>query len=194
MDPMDPDVLLMLAFQEGDDAAFDQLFKQWAGPLVRYLERMLGDHAGAEELVQETFLRVYRARERYEARARFSTWLYRIATNLALNELKRPRRRNLHEESDQVVLEARGPDIESRVESKRIGQEVERELERLPERQRMALWLSAAEGHSYAEVAAILDTTEKSVKALVHRARSALIDRLGSYADPLASTPRRGVA
>ncbi len=194
MDPMDPDVLLMLAFSAGDDDAFDQLFRRWAGPLVRYLERMLGDHATAEELVQESFLRVYRARDRYEVKARFSTWLYRIATNLALNELKRPRRRNIHQESDQVVLEALGPGSDALAETKEAGREVERELRKLPERQRMALWLSAAEGHSYAEVASILDTTEKSVKALVHRARSALVARLGAYTDPLLSTRKRGVA
>ena len=66
--------------------------ERWAEPLLRYLERMVGDAATAEELVQESFLRVHGARDRYEPRARFSTFLYRIATNLALNELKRPRR------------------------------------------------------------------------------------------------------
>ena len=84
---------LMLAFQSGEPAAFDALFRRWAAPLLRYLERMVRDAGTAEELVQEVFLRVYRARERYAPDARFSTWLYRIATNLALNELRRPRRR-----------------------------------------------------------------------------------------------------
>ena len=194
MEPMDPDVELMLAFREGDEAAFDQLFRRWAGPLLRYLERMLGDSAMAEELVQETFFRVHRARQRYEARARFSTWLYRIATNLALNELKRPRRRHIHEEEDQVVLRGSGPEVDEEVATRRLGVRVESELEKLPERQRMALWLSAAEGHSYAEVASILDTTEKSVKALVHRARAALVARMGDCADSMASVPYRGTA
>ena len=194
MEPMDPDVELMLAFREGDEAAFDQLFRRWAGPLLRYLERMLGDSAMAEELVQETFFRVHRARQRYEARARFSTWLYRIATNLALNELKRPRRRHVHEEEDQVVLRGSGPEVDEEVATRRLGVRVESELEKLPERQRMALWLSAAEGHSYAEVASILDTTEKSVKALVHRARAALVARMGDCADSMASVPYRGTA
>jgi len=194
VEPMDPDVELMLAFREGDEAAFDQLFRRWAGPLLRYLERMLGDSAMAEELVQETFFRVHRARQRYEARARFSTWLYRIATNLALNELKRPRRRHVHEEEDQVVLRGSGPEVDEEVATRRLGVRVESELEKLPERQRMALWLSAAEGHSYAEVASILDTTEKSVKALVHRARAALVARMGDCADSMASVPYRGTA
>jgi len=194
VEPMDPDVELMLAFREGDEAAFDQLFRRWAGPLLRYLERMLGDSAMAEELVQEAFFRVHRARHRYEPRARFSTWLYRIATNLALNELKRPRRRHVHEEEGQVVLRGTGPQVDEEVATRRLGARVESELEKLPERQRMALWLSAAEGHSYAEVASILDTTEKSVKALVHRARVALVSRMGDCADSMASVPYRGTA
>ncbi|MCS5636344.1 MAG: sigma-70 family RNA polymerase sigma factor [Myxococcota bacterium] len=191
---MDPDVVLMLAFRDGDEAAFDQLFRRWAGPLLRYLERMLGESAMAEELVQEAFFRVHRARHRYEPRARFSTWLYRIATNLALNELKRPRRRHVHEEEDRVELRGTGPGVDEQVATRRLGARVESELEKLPERQRMALWLSAAEGHSYAEVASILDTTEKSVKALVHRARAALVSRMGECADSMASVPHRGTA
>lgn len=194
MESMDPDVVLMLAFRDGDEAAFDQLFRRWAGPLLRYLERMLGESAMAEELVQEAFFRVHRARHRYEPRARFSTWLYRIATNLALNELKRPRRRHVHEEEDRVELRGTGPGVDEQVATRRLGARVESELEKLPERQRMALWLSAAEGHSYAEVASILDTTEKSVKALVHRARAALVSRMGECADSVASVPHRGTA
>ena len=143
MEQKDPDVELMLAFCAGEEAAFDQLFRRWAGPLLRYLERMLGDGALAEELVQEAFLRVHGARDRYEPRARFSTW---------------------------------------------------RELNHLPERQRIALWLSAAEGHSYAEVAAILETTETSVKALVHRGRSALVARMGDCVESLTSFSRQGTA
>lgn len=190
----DLDIALMLAFRDGDEAAFDRLFLRWAGPLLRYLERMLGDEAVAEELVQETFFRVHRARQGYESRARFSTWLYRIATNLAINELKRPRRRHVHQEEEKADLRAVGLGVEEVVDSRRLGAEVGQELERLPERQRMALWLSAAEGHSYAEVALILETTEKSVKALVHRGRAALVSRMGDYTDSMASGSRRGTA
>jgi len=175
----DPDVELMLAFRAGDDSAFDGLFRRWAGPLLRFLERMVGDTATAEELVQETFFRVHKARARYEPRARFSTWLYRIATNLALNELSRPRRRHIHEEQDEARMQADLRPVEEVVESRRIGDTVEREIAKLPERQRIALWLSAAEGQSYAEVAEVLKTSEKSVKALVHRGRAALVGRLG---------------
>jgi len=186
----DPDVDKMLAFQAGDDSAFDELYRRWAGPLLRYLERMVGDTGTAEELLQEAFFRVHRARDRYVPQARFSTWLYRIATNLALNELKRPRRRHQHDSEgnpeDRAIGVASAPLVDEVVDSRRRGAAVERLLDGLPERQRMALWLAAAEGHSYAEVAAILETTEKSVKALVHRGRSALAAGLGAAEAALA--------
>ena len=137
--------------------------------------------AVAEELVQEAFLRVYGARERYTPEARFSTWLYRIATNLALNELRRPRRKNPHrsaedEEAPELVSEA--PTADDIVDARRMSASVEAELGALPERQRAALVLSAVDGLSYAEVALALGVTEKAVKALVHRARSRLAEKL----------------
>ena len=177
----DEDVRLMLAFRAGDDSAFDALFDRWASRLLRYLERMLREPATAEELVQESFLRVYRARDRYEPEARFSTWLYRIATNLALNELRRPRRRDPHDSldaEDATPLAVAQPATDDVVHARRVGADVESALEALPERQRMALWLSAVEGQSYAEVASALDVSEKAVKALVHRARASLSSKL----------------
>src|SRR5262249_43130375 len=89
----DDDVRLMLAFAAGDEAAFAALFERWSRPLLRYLERLVREAATAEELVQEAFVRVHRARQSYRPEARFSTWLFRIATHLAWNELRRPRRR-----------------------------------------------------------------------------------------------------
>jgi RNA polymerase sigma-70 factor (ECF subfamily) len=171
----------MLALRAGDASAFDALFRRWSAPLLRFLERMLRDAASAEELVQEVFLRVHRARDRYAPEARFSTWLYRIATNLALNELRRPRRREPHRSTDEeggseLAAEAAAP--EAVVDARRMGARVERELARLPEKQRAALCLTAVEGLSYAEVAEALEVSEQAVKALVHRARSALAERL----------------
>ena len=171
----------MLSFREGDASAFDALFARWARPLLRYLERMVRDAGAAEELVQEAFLRVYRARERYEPDARFSTWLYRIATNLALNELRRPRRRDPHDSldaPDAQPLAAGSPPADEEVDARRRVERLELALAELPERQRAALWLTAVEGLSYAEVAESLEISESAVKALVHRARSGLADRL----------------
>jgi RNA polymerase sigma-70 factor (ECF subfamily) len=175
------DVQLMLAFREGDVSAFDALFRRWAAPLLRYLERMLRDAAVAEDLVQETFLRVHGARERYEPQAKFSTWLYQIATNLARNELRRPRRRDPHrslDAQDAPRLAAEQPRADDVAHARRLSEDVERELAALPESQRAALWLSAVEGLPYAEVATALEVTPQAVKALVHRARSALAEKL----------------
>jgi RNA polymerase sigma-70 factor (ECF subfamily) len=180
---LDEDVRRMLAFRDGDLRAFDELFERWSGRLLRYLDRILRDTAAAEELVQEVFLRVHRARERYQPDARFSTWLYRIATNLALNELRRPRRRDPHESVDDEagpVLAAATPAPDDVAHARRVGEDVEGALAELPERQRAALWLAAVDGLSYAEVAEALEVSEKAVKALVHRARSGLVQRLGA--------------
>lgn len=174
----DPDVDRMLAFCAGDAGAFDQLFERWAGPLLRYLERMVGDTATAEELVQEAFLRVHGARDRYEPRARFSTFLYRIATNLALNELERPRRARGHDDADDLALASPGPAPDRLTDDRRMQAELARALDALPERQRVALWMAAAEGCSHREVADVLGASEKSVKALVHRARASIVARL----------------
>jgi RNA polymerase sigma-70 factor (ECF subfamily) len=172
----------MLALRAGDDEAFNALFERWSGALLRYLERMVTSRAQAEELMQETFLRVYRARERYEVRARFSTWLYTIATRIALNEMRRPGHRSLdagpqEAEYTQVDRAADQPAIDDVVDARLRGKQVESALRALPERQRAALWLASVEGMSYAEVADALEVSAQSVKALVHRARSAVSKR-----------------
>jgi RNA polymerase sigma-70 factor, ECF subfamily len=184
---LDDDVRLMLAFRDGDDAAFDALFERWASRLLRFLERMVRDEAVAEELAQETFLRVHRARARYTADAKFSTWLYTIAANLARNELRRPFRRAPHDSTDieredgrTLELTAEGSPVDEVVNARREGADVEAALQRLPERQRAALWLAAVEGLPYAEVAQALETSEASVKALIHRARAALAEQLAN--------------
>jgi RNA polymerase sigma-70 factor (ECF subfamily) len=186
----DDDVRLMLALRAGDETAFDALFARWSGRLLRFVDRMVHDTAAAEELVQETFLRLYRARERYEPEARFSTWLYTIATRLALNEMRRPRHQHPHASTDEtdeaglaLVLPGDAPRADDVAHARAVGAEVEGALAGLPERQRAALWLAAVEGLSYAEIAATLATTEKSVKALVHRARTALCAELGEKAE-----------
>jgi RNA polymerase sigma-70 factor (ECF subfamily) len=186
----DEDVRLMLALRSGDGAAFDALFARWSGPLLRYLQRIVRDAGSAEDLLQEVFLRVYRARERYEPEARFSTWLFTIATRLAWNEQRRPRHRRPHDSVDAdagngpVLLVDGESSVDRVVDARRTGARVEQALRRLPERQRAALWLAAVEGLSYAEVAVLLDTTDKSVKALVHRARTGLATELAALGHP----------
>jgi RNA polymerase sigma-70 factor (ECF subfamily) len=199
---VDGDAQLMLAYCAGDAAAFDSLYERWGRSLLHFLERMVSDSATAEELVQETFLRVYRAKDRYRADAKFSTWLYRIGTNLALNELRRPRRSRPHASTDEepengrtpLKLVSDTPDAGAQLDVRRRTTRVDAALAELPERQRIAIWLSAVEGLSYAEVAVALETTEKSVKALVHRARVALVATAGEEkaqsARPERKTPQ----
>jgi RNA polymerase sigma-70 factor (ECF subfamily) len=179
----DDDVRLMLAFAAGDDAAFATLFERWSRPLLRYLERLVPEAATAEDLVQEAFMRVHRARDRYRPDARFSTWLYLIGTHLAWNELRRPRRRAPHESVDgeeaAPLVTERSP-VDELVHARRVSAEALAALATLPERQRAALWLAAVEGQSYAEVATALDASEPAVKALVHRARTSLAEALAT--------------
>jgi RNA polymerase sigma-70 factor (ECF subfamily) len=125
--------------------------------------------------VQETFARVWRARARYQPEARFSTWLFTIAGNAARNELRRPFRRAPHDSVDEeregapLELPADDPPADRVVDARRTGRDLDAGFAALPERQREALWLRAVEGLSYAEVAEALATSEKSVKARIHR-------------------------
>jgi RNA polymerase sigma-70 factor (ECF subfamily) len=177
---VDDDVRLMLAFRDGDDGAFDALFARWAGRVLRFVERMVREPGVAEELVQETFLRVWRARERYRPEARFSTWIFTIAGNAARNELRRPFRAAAHDSLDEAAeaakleFAAHDPPSDELIDARRTGRGLAGALAALPARQREALWLRAVEGLSYAEVAQALETSEQSVKALIHRARVAL--------------------
>ncbi|MFO0691125.1 MAG: sigma-70 family RNA polymerase sigma factor [Myxococcota bacterium] len=191
MQPSDPDVRLMLAFRSGDESALGQLYRRWAARLLRYLERIVREPAVAEELVQETFVRVLDARERYAPEARFSTWLFHIARNLALNELARARSRHPHLPTDPpasdrspgppaLVLVAPLPDPDDAVDARRQQARLADALASLPERQQTALWLAVVEGQSYEEIAGLLGSSVQSVKNLVHRARANLTDRMGA--------------
>lgn len=194
MQSPDTDAQLMLAFRGGDDEALSALYRRWAGPVLRFLERVVRERAMAEELMQETFVRVHGARDRYEPEARFSTWLFRIARNLALNELDRARNKSPHlsthasaheaHERPALTLVAGGPSVDELAHARRERSRMEEALTTLPQRQRTALWLAAVEGQSYAEIAEVLETSPPSVKALVHRARTNLADRMSAQASP----------
>jgi RNA polymerase sigma-70 factor, ECF subfamily len=181
----DPDVALMLRVRGGDMAAFRELFSKYGEAVVNFAYRFVSNRHRAEELTQDAFLQIYRARERYEPKARFSTYLYRVVTNLCLNELRRfdyqGRTEPLEgrplqdgEEGIRELPDEEIPAIEDRLAGVETGVRIQKVLDKLPANQKSALLLSRVEGLSYLEVAECLETTESAVKSLIFRATQAL--------------------
>ena len=161
---IDPDAQLMLAFQAGDVSAFEKLFERWAQPLLRYLERIVRDAATAEELVQEAFLRVHRARARYVPEAKFSTWLYRIGVNVCLSHV-RSKVPATEPMEDDGHIDPRSDDPAERVLRVERAARVRAAIIRLPERQRATLVLRMYHELSHQEIASILGNSVGTVKA-----------------------------
>ncbi len=181
--PVDEDQRLMLSFQAGDRRAFEKLFARYSRPLVAFLGRMVPDRGRAEELAQEVFVRVYRARERYEPRARFSTWLFGIAHRLALNELAlayRAREQPLDSSPEQPHTGDEAG-LEDQLDARRRIEHLREALVKLPERQRAALVLRSERGLGYQEIGEVLGASVSSVKSLLHRARERLLAELGDH-------------
>src|SRR5262245_49882174 len=188
----DPDVQLMLRFQKGDQEAFQQLFNKYSPSVVNFAFRFVGTRERAEELTQEVFLQVYRWQERYEPKAKFSTWLFKIAHNHCLNEVRKGEYKVSRESLDSQLDNEGGererdlPDTNPRkgddiLAAKQAAGKIQETLRRLPESQRSALMLSRLEGLSYQEVAEVLGTTEKAVKSLVFRATQSLREGLKEF-------------
>ncbi|MCP4091987.1 MAG: RNA polymerase sigma factor [Planctomycetes bacterium] len=183
----DPGVILMLAFQKGDDAAFEELVLAHQGAAFAMLRRILGPHAMIEDLAQEAFLRVWRARERYKPAGKFTTFLYRITYNLALNRVRDDKRKAMYSlpknadgvEMPQHDLKTVGPDEE--VDGGDWAQIVRRCLSELPENQRVALVFQHYDGLELHEIADIIGSSPKAVKSLLHRARANLRTLLTPY-------------
>ena len=177
---LDDDARLMLAFRDGDRRAFDALFARYTPRVLTFLTRLVRDRARAEELTQDVFVRIYNAADRYEAKAKFSTWIFGIAHNLGLNELARAHRR--YERGDTPLEDLAAdpaPAADEKVEAEELRIRMERALAKLPDRQRAALLLRSEQGLAYEEIAGALDASVSSVKSLIHRARETLIAELG---------------
>jgi RNA polymerase sigma-70 factor (ECF subfamily) len=189
----DPGVRWMLAYQAGDEAAFDRIVLEYSPQVYALLTRFLGARSNREDLVQEAFLRVIRARERYQPTARFSTWLYRIVFNLSVNETQRSTGKEAQPMSTPALEGERSADGFGDVDDARAlqpSQHMERDdvvrvvraaIAALPEQQRLALILAKYEEMPYVEIAQILGSSEKAVKSLVHRARETLRESLAPY-------------
>lgn len=184
----DPGVQWMLAFQAGSEAAFDKLVATYSGQVYALFTRFLGPVAVREDMVQEVFLRVLRARERYAPTARFSTYLYRVAFNLAVNHTERDKSARNQEQGE---AGQEGSPVDSAVavdgdpvahmQTVDVVHAVRQAIASLPEAQRMALILAKYEEQSFSEIAVVLGSSEKAVKSLVHRARENLRERLRPF-------------
>jgi RNA polymerase sigma-70 factor, ECF subfamily len=194
------DVQLMLEVKAGDDSSFELLLRKYRTPLVNFLHRMTKDSATAEDLAQEVFLRVYRARQKYAPSAKFTTWLFRIATNLALNSIRDRRYRQMEvsidapAEEDQTPFEIPAretPADQSLVERDRAAL-IRRAVESLPEKQRAAVLLHKYEEMDYVEIARVLDCSESALKSLLFRAYETLRIELAPLVVAQAKRAARG--
>ncbi len=185
---LERDAQLMLRVREGDETSFVLLLERHRNPTIHFLYRMVQNQATAEELAQEVFLRVYRNRGNYEPKAKFTTWLYRIATHLALNHLRDRRRDKLHDSVDETpegFLPRQLMAQESTVEEAMVREsrllEVRRAVEELPEKQKAAVLMHKYEEMDYAQIAGVLLCSESAVKSLLFRAYESLRFRLKSF-------------
>ena len=185
----DLDAELMLRVKDGDGSSFGVLLDKHRVSVVHFLYRMVQNHAVAEELAQEVFLRVYRSRATYEPTAKFTTWLFRIATHLALNALRDGKHERVLERLDETSsdLPARQvPDVRPSVEQSMVYQakleEVRRAVAALPEKQRAAVLMHKYEEMEYTQIAKVLNCSESAVKSLLFRAYETLRARLAHMA------------
>lgn len=184
----------MLRFQRGDQGAFEALFKKYAPALITFTYRFLGSRVRAEEAAQEVLLKVYLARKDYRPEARFSTWVYRIATNFCLNEVRRPENRYKTVSADPMpvdesdipvqIPDRQSPLPEEDLAYQRLERAFQKSLACLPERQRAAFLLSRFENSSYLEVARTLGCSESSVRSLIHRAAVSIKEELKDFLEP----------
>jgi RNA polymerase sigma-70 factor (ECF subfamily) len=185
------DAAVMLRVKAGDDDAFDFLVQKYRRAMIHFLYRSARDRGAAEELAQEVFLRVYRSRQSYEASAKFSTWLYRIATNLAMNHARdtkyeRPENTVRVDEKDEET--GQGFDLADHslsVEQKLLRQErlaaIRQKVMSLPERQRMAVIMHKYQSMDYAEIGAVLKLSDSATKSLLFRAYQTLREELREF-------------
>jgi RNA polymerase sigma-70 factor, ECF subfamily len=191
---VDPDVALMMALKAGDQAAFSDLISRHQARVITLIFRFVGNEAEAEDLAQEVFLRVYRTRDRYEPRARFSTWLYRIATNVSLNALRSRSRRHtislpLAADGQETqegptaaqIEDTRLPPPNARLEDQELHAQVRQAIDLLPDNQKVAVILNKYENMNYDDIGATMGCSVMAVKSLLARARSNLRQHLEHY-------------
>jgi len=187
----DPDAVLMLRVKRGDRAAFAELVEKYKQPVMNLVYRTLRDETEAEDLAQNVFLQVYKSARRYESRARFSTWLFTIARNLCLNEIRRRSRHPAdsieeshaeHEDQPRQQFEDKSSVAPpEKLLHGELAQKIEEALAELPENQRTAILLCRQEELSYEEIARVLGCSLSATKSLIHRGRETLKEKLKPY-------------
>jgi RNA polymerase sigma-70 factor (ECF subfamily) len=185
------DADVMLRVKAGDQSAFDYLVQKYRRPLVSFMYRMARNTAAAEDLAQEVFLRVYRSRATYEASAKFTTWLYRIATNLAVNHARDTRHErpeatvSLDEPDEETGTTFELPDGGMTAEQSIIRRErmlaIRSRVEALPERQKLAVIMHKYQQMDYKQIAEVLKLSESATKSLLFRAYETLREQLKEF-------------
>ncbi len=185
------DADIMLRVKAGDQSGFEYLVQKYRRPMVSFMYRMARNSAAAEDLAQEVFLRVYRSRETYEASAKFTTWLYRIATNLAVNHARDTRHErpevqvSLDEPNDDTGTTLELPDASLNAEQQMVRRErmlaIRRKVEALPEQQRLAVIMHKYQQMDYKQIADVLKKSESATKSLLFRAYETLREQLKEF-------------
>ena len=185
------DAEIMLQVKAGDDSAFEYLVQKYRRAMVSFMFRMAHSNAAAEDLAQEVFLRVYRSRESYEASAKFTTWLYRIATNLAVNHARdtrheRPENTVSLDEPDEesgrtLDLPDHTPSAEAAMVQRERVAAIRQRVQALPERQRIAVVMHKYQQMEYRQIADVLKLSESATKSLLFRAYETLREQLKEF-------------
>ena len=188
---LDEDVQLMLKFKTGDNSSFEAILDKYHSPLINFFYRFVGDKIEAEDLAQEAFLRIYRSRHNYKPKAKLSTWIYCIAKNIALNEL---RRRATHRAASlEETIDAEDSEIKiqfadttqnlpsQELEKKELENIIKKAIDSLPIHQKTAIILRRFEEFSYEEIAQIMKCSISAVKSLLNRAKENLKEKLKPY-------------
>jgi RNA polymerase sigma-70 factor, ECF subfamily len=185
------DAEMMLRVKAGDDSAFNYLVQKYRRPIIGFMYRMARNTAAAEDLAQEVFLRVYRSRANYEASAKFSTWLYRIATNLGVNHARDTRHErpentlNLDEPDSETGttpdLADKEPNVEEGILRRERLQAIRQKVDALPERQKLAVLMHKYQEMDYRQIAEVLKLSESATKSLLFRAYETLRTELREF-------------
>ena len=185
------DAEMMLRVKSGDDSAFDYLVQKYRRAMIGFMYRMSHNAATAEDLAQEVFLRVYRSRASYEASAKFSTWIYRIATNLGVNHARDTRHERAEnvtnldepdEESGQTPdLADKAPNVEQEILQRERLAAIRQKVEGLPERQKLAVLMHKYQQMDYKQIAEVLKLSESATKSLLFRAYETLRTQLKEF-------------